>query len=58
MLDGRPSAFAEAALMTAGAALVIAEVASDLAEGVALARPAVASGAARRALERLVSVSN
>ena len=44
--------------MTAGAALVIAEVASDLAEGVALARQAVASGAARRALERLVSVSN
>ena len=58
VLDGRPSAFADAALMTAGAALVIAEVASDLAEGVALARQAVASGAARRALERLVSVSN
>jgi anthranilate phosphoribosyltransferase len=58
VLDGKPSAFADAALMTAGAALVVAEAAGDLEEGVAIARKAVASGAARRALDRLVSVSN
>ena len=46
------------ALMTAGAALVVADVAKDLRDGVAISRKAVESGAARRALDTLVSVSN
>ena len=58
VLDGRPSAFADAALMTAAAALIVADAARDLKEGVAIARKAIASGAARRALDTLVSVSN
>ena len=57
MLDGRPSAFADAALMTAAAALIVADAARDLKEGVAIARKAIASGAAQ-ALDTLVSVSN
>ena len=58
VLDGKPGAFADAALMTAGAALVVADAAKDLRDGVAIARKAVESGAARRALDTLVSVSN
>jgi anthranilate phosphoribosyltransferase len=58
VLDGKPSAFADAALMTAAAALVVADAAGDLKEGVAIARKAIESGAARRSLDTLVTVSN
>jgi anthranilate phosphoribosyltransferase len=58
VLDGRPSAFADAAVMTAAAALVVADAAGDLKGGVVIARKAIESGAARRALDTLVTVSN
>ncbi len=58
VLHGKPSAFAEAAAMTAGAALVVAGKAKDIAAGTSAAREAIKSGAARNALETLVKASN
>jgi anthranilate phosphoribosyltransferase len=58
VLSGQPSAFADAAIMTAGAALVVAGKAPNLKSGVIIARDAVASGASAKALKRLVEVSN
>ena len=58
VLAGKPSAFADAALMTAGAALIVAGKAKDIKSGVAMAREAVKSGAAQTVLKRLVEVSN
>ena len=58
VLGGKPSAFADAAVMTAGAALLVAGKAADLKSGVVSAREAIASGAANKALARLVEVSN
>lgn len=58
VLSGKPSAFSDAAAMTAGAALVVADKAKDIAAGTAKAREALTSGAARAALETLVKVSN
>jgi anthranilate phosphoribosyltransferase len=58
VLAGKPSAFADAAVMTAGAALIVAGKADAIKQGVALAREAIASGAAEKALRNLVEVSN
>ncbi len=58
VLDGRASAFADAAVMTAGAALLVAEKVPDFTTGVGMARDAIASGAARKTLARLIEVSN
>ncbi len=58
VLSGKPSAFSDAALMTTGAALVVAGKAVDLKAGVIASRDAVKSGAAAKALARLVEVSN
>jgi anthranilate phosphoribosyltransferase len=58
VLAGSPSAFADAALLTSGAALVVAGKVGDIKAGVALSRHAIASGAALKALSRLVEVSN
>lgn len=58
VLDGEPSAYRDIGLMNAGAALAVAGVAADLGEGVAKARAAIESGAAKRTLDRLVEVSN
>ncbi len=58
VLKGDPSAFADAAAMTAGAALVVAGKAKDISAGTVAAREAIKSGAARVALEALVKVSN
>jgi anthranilate phosphoribosyltransferase len=58
VLSGRPSAFADAAVMTAGAALVVAGKAANLKSGIVAAREAIASGAAAKALKQLVEVSN
>jgi anthranilate phosphoribosyltransferase len=44
--------------MNAGAALVVAGAAADLRDGVDRAAGAIASGAAKGALARLVAVSN
>jgi anthranilate phosphoribosyltransferase len=58
VLEGKPSAFADAAAMTAGAALVVAGKTPNLKSGVVVAREAIASGAASKALAQLVEVSN
>ena len=58
VLDGKPSAFADAALMTAGAALIVAGKETDIKHATAHARDAVQSGAAKKALAKLVEVSN
>lgn len=58
VLNGAPSAFADAAVLTTAAALVVAGKAGTLIQGVAAARDAIGSGAAAKALSRLVEVSN
>ncbi len=58
VLIGQPSAFADAALMTAGAALIVAGKEQDIKRAVIAAREAVLSGAASKVHARLVEVSN
>ena len=58
VLAGKPSAFRDAAVMTAAAALVVAGKAADLKQGVLAAQKAIDSGAAEAALSKLVKVSN
>ena len=58
VLSGQASAFADAALMTAGAALIVAGKESDIKRAVAHARDVVKSGAASKVHARLVEVSN
>jgi len=58
VLRGAPSAFRDASVMTAGAALLVQGKASDIGKGVALAQRAIDSGAALTALEALIQVSN
>ncbi|WP_421695048.1 anthranilate phosphoribosyltransferase [Aestuariivirga sp.] len=58
VLAGKPSAFRDAAVMTAAAALIVAGKAMDLAQGVADAQQAIDSGRAEQALAALVEVSN
>ena len=57
-LSGAPGAYRDIALINAGAALVVAGKAASLEDGVAQGAAAIHSGAARRALERLIAVSN
>jgi anthranilate phosphoribosyltransferase len=58
VLAGARNAYAEIAMLNAAGALVVAGKARELAEGVAIAGDALASGAAKRVLDRLVAVSN
>lgn len=58
VLAGEHNAFRDAAVMTAGAALLVAGKASDLKDGVAQAEAAIDSGAAVQVLDKLVEVSN
>jgi anthranilate phosphoribosyltransferase len=58
VLAGKPSAFRDAAVMTAAAALIVAGKAPGLKQGVELAQNAIDSGAAESALAKLVKVSN
>ena len=58
VLAGEASPYADAAIMTAAAALVVAATAPDLQAGLVRAREAVKSSAARDALQGLVKVSN
>ncbi len=57
VLDGRPGAARDFAVLNAGAALLVAGVARGLDEGVRLAIDAIDGGAARQTLERLVRIS-
>lgn len=58
VLDGALTAYRDIAVFNAAAALVVAEEASDLRDGVARAARSVESGAARATLDKLVTVSN
>lgn len=58
VLDGEPGPRADIALLNAAAALLVGGACDDLAEGLELARRAVADGAARRTLESLGRVSH
>ncbi|KAB1072625.1 anthranilate phosphoribosyltransferase [Methylobacterium planeticum] len=58
VLEGARNAYRDIAVLNAGAALVVAEAAGTLGEGVARASHAIDSGAARATLGRLVAVSN
>jgi anthranilate phosphoribosyltransferase len=58
VLDGASGAYRDIALINAAAGLVVAGKTGSLKEGVAVADAAIRSGAARRALDRLIAVSN
>jgi len=58
VVDGGGGAYRDIALINAGAALVVAGKAASLKEGVAAGAAAIGSGAARRALDRLIAASN
>jgi anthranilate phosphoribosyltransferase len=57
VLEGEPGPRADLVLLNAGAAVYAAGAASDLREGVEVAREAIASGAAARTLEDYVRLS-
>ena len=58
VLDGAPGPAADIVLLNAGAALYAANRCDSIASGLALARQAVASGAARRKLGELVAATH
>ncbi|MDB5647456.1 anthranilate phosphoribosyltransferase [Methylobacterium sp.] len=58
VLEGARNAYRDIAVLNAGAALVVAEAAQTLAEGVIRAGAALDSGAARTTLDKLVLFSN
>jgi anthranilate phosphoribosyltransferase len=58
VLEGRKGPLRDIVLLNAAAALVVAGRAKDLREGVAEAARSIDSGAAKRALERLIAITN
>ena len=58
VLAGEPSAYRNMVIMNAAASLVVADKASELAQGAEMATQAIDSGAAAQTLEQLVRVSN
>jgi anthranilate phosphoribosyltransferase len=58
VLDDKPGAYRDVAVMNAAATLVVAGAAKDLKDGAEQARKALSSGAARARLDRLIAVSN
>lgn len=58
LFDGAPGPFRDVVLLNAGAALVVADKAATLPDGVALARAAIDEGRAKKVLERLVAITN
>ena len=57
VLNGKPSAYRDVALLNAAAALIVAGRARDLKEGVALGTQSLDSGAAAARLKHLIAVS-
>jgi anthranilate phosphoribosyltransferase len=57
LLDGEHGPFRDIVLLNAAAALVVAEAAQDLAQGIARAGEAIDSGRARGVLARLVAIT-
>jgi anthranilate phosphoribosyltransferase len=58
LLGGAPGPYRDIVLLNAAAALIVAGKADTLAEGVRLAGEVVDTGRARRALDRLVAITN
>ena len=58
VLEGKPGAFRDVALLNAAAALIVAGRARDLKHGVAIGTESLDSGAAAERLARLITVSN
>jgi len=58
LLDGAPGAYRDAVLLNAAAALVVADRAASLPEGVAMAARSIDSGAARAKIEALKRLTN
>src|SRR5690242_12878028 len=58
VLDGKPGAYRDVALLNAAAALIVAGKAKTLKDGVALGAKSLDSGAAAAKLKHLVAVSN
>jgi anthranilate phosphoribosyltransferase len=58
VLDGEKSAYRDVAILNAAAALVVADSARDLRDGVAIATQSVDSGAARKSLDALIACSH
>ena len=58
VLNGKPSAYRDVALLNAAAALIVAGRARDLKEGVAIGTKSLDSGAAAARLKHLIAVSN
>ncbi len=58
VLGGARGAYRDIVLLNAGAAVLVGGKATTLRDGVALAASSIDSGAARAALERLVTVTN
>ncbi len=56
-LDGQPGAAADIVALNAGAALYVAGLADSIANGILRARAVIASGAARRHLDRFVAAT-
>ena len=57
LLDGQPSAYRDAVLLNAAAALVVADVANDLHEGISMARASIDSGKAREKINALARIT-
>jgi len=58
LLDGAPGAYRDAVLLNSAAALVVADKARDLREGVAMARESIDSGAAKAKIEGLAFLTS
>jgi len=58
VLKGKPGPFRDVALLNAAAALIVAGLARDLKEGVAIGHEAIHSGEAEGRLDRLIAISN
>jgi anthranilate phosphoribosyltransferase len=57
LVDGELNPYRDVVLMNAAAALLVAEKAKDLKDGVKIATAAIASGAARKTLDSMVQIS-
>lgn len=58
LLDGAPGAYRDAVLLNAAAALMVADRVTDLADGVAMARASIDSGAAKAKIAALARITN
>lgn len=58
LLDGAPGAYRDAVLLNAAAALIVADKAGTLTEGVALAKASIDSGAAKSKVDALRRLTN